>query len=204
MITNLTQFLTESRKTRLLVCDIDDTLLKSDPDMVGVWKNEPGRPSRRLTSGEYAVDPDVKTHPEWFDFSEFRDPERVYRSILGGRPLTSNLKIVDDLLRSGYDFTFLTARGCEDVIRRAIGKFMRFRDSDGRMRRLGSLYKDALGAAVNDAVKSYPGSTDAEKKGNVLRDLCRRYDKVVFIDDDPKNVANAKALGIKNLTVIAV
>jgi FMN phosphatase YigB (HAD superfamily) len=38
----------------------------------------------------------------------------------------------------------------------------------------------------------------------VLKDLCRRYDKVVFIDDDPKNVANAKALGIKNLTVIAV
>ena len=43
---------------------------------------------------------------------------------------------------------------------------------------------------------------DADKKANVLIKLCKEYDKVVFVDDDKKNVNAARNLNIKNLKVI--
>ena len=42
----------------------------------------------------------------------------------------------------------------------------------------------------------------AEKKGNILLDLCKKYDKVVFVDDDPKNIKIAKDLEQRNLVII--
>ena len=56
--------------------------------------------------------------------------------------------------------------------------------------------------AVNDSEKNYTGKTDAEKKAIVLTKLCKEYDKVVFVDDDKKNVSAARELNIKNLKVI--
>ena len=50
--------------------------------------------------------------------------------------------------------------------------------------------------------KNYPGRSDAEKKSNVLKYLCKKYDRVVFVDDDKKNVRAARGLEIKNLKVI--
>ena len=41
-----------------------------------------------------------------------------------------------------------------------------------------------------------------KKKGNVLKKLCKKYDRVVFVDDDQKNVNAAKGLNIDNLKVI--
>ena len=41
-----------------------------------------------------------------------------------------------------------------------------------------------------------------KKKGNVLKKLCKEYDRVVFVDDDNKNVNAARGLNIKNLKVI--
>ena len=50
--------------------------------------------------------------------------------------------------------------------------------------------------------KNYPGRSDAEKKSNVLKYLCKKYDRVVFVDDDTKNVNSARNLRIPNLRVI--
>ena len=55
---------------------------------------------------------------------------------------------------------------------------------------------------LNDEYKKYPGKTDAEKKANILIKLCKKYDRVVFVDDDKKNVSAARELNIKNLKVI--
>ena len=56
--------------------------------------------------------------------------------------------------------------------------------------------------AVNDEFKKYPGKTDSEKKAKILTKLCTKYDRVVFVDDDKKNVNAARNLNIKNLKVI--
>ena len=188
----------------LIVFDIDDTILKVDPSLMSVYKKEPGKQEIRLTTNEFAKDPDAEDESKksWFDYRDFRDPVKVYNSIITGTPLIKNLKIMDDYIKAGYDFCFLTARGCEDVIKKAIGDFLKFRDEDGALKELGDSFKKTFSHAVNDDIRNYPGKTDAEKKANVLIKLCKEYDKVVFVDDDKKNVSAARNLNIKNLKVI--
>lgn len=188
----------------LIVFDIDDTLLKVDPSLMSVYKKEPGKTEVKLTTEQFAKDPDAEdpSKRDWFDYRDFRDPVKVYNSIISGTPLIKNLKIMDDYIKAGYDFCFLTARGCEETIKKAIGDFLKFRDEDGALKELGDSFKKTFSHAVNDEVKKYPGSNDADKKAKILTKLCKEYDRVVFVDDDKKNVSAARGLNIKNLKVI--
>ncbi len=188
----------------IIVFDIDDTILKVDSSLMKIYKKEPGKQEIALTTEEFAKDPDAEDidKRKWFDYRDFRDPLKVYNSIITGTPLIKNLKIMDDYIQAGYDFCFLTARGCEEIIKKAIGDFLKFRDEDGALKELGDSFKKTFSHAVNDEIKKYPGKTDAEKKANVLTKLCKEYDKVVFVDDDTKNVNAARNLKISNLKVI--
>ena len=44
----------------LIVFDIDDTILKVDPSLMGVYKKEPGKQEIRLTTDEFAKDKDAE------------------------------------------------------------------------------------------------------------------------------------------------
>ena len=188
----------------IIVFDIDDTILKVDSSLIRIYKNIPGENEISLTTDEFAQDPDAAdpNKKKWFDYRDFRDPVKVYNSIISGTPLIKNLKIMDDYIKAGYDFCFLTARGCEEMVTKALKDFLRFKDDKGALHELGDTFKETFSHAVNDEIKKYPGESDAEKKANVLIDLCKKYDKVVFVDDDTKNVRAAKDLNIPNLKVI--
>ena len=189
----------------LIVFDIDDTLLKVDTDVLKIYKRVPGKPEQALTTEEFAKDPDAAdpNKKSLFDFRDFQDPIKVYQSIISGTPLIKNLRIMDDYIEAGYDFCFLTARGCEDTIKAALDEFLRVRNRDNNtLRKLGDTFKKTLSHAINDMTKNYPGRSDAEKKSNVLKYLCKKYDRVVFVDDDTKNVNSARNLRIPNLRVI--
>ena len=189
----------------LIVFDIDDTLLKVDTDVLKIYKNVPGKPEQALTTEEFAKDPDAAdpNKKSLFDFRDFQDPVKVYQSIISGTPLIKNLRIMDDYIEAGYDFCFLTARGCEETIKTALDEFLRVRNRDNNtLRKLGDTFKKTLSHAINDMTKNYPGRSDAEKKSNVLKYLCKKYDRVVFVDDDTKNVNSARNLRIPNLRVI--
>lgn len=188
----------------LIVFDIDDTILKVNSTQIKIYKTIPGEEEIELTTDEFAKDPDSED-PEkksWFDLRDFYNPVKVYNSIISGTPLIKNLKIMDDYIKAGYDFCFLTARGCEEMAKKALKEFLKFRDEDGALKELGDTFKETFSHAVNDSLKKYPGESDAKKKANVLIDLCKKYDKVVFVDDDTKNVRAAKNLNIPNLKVI--
>lgn len=187
----------------LIVFDIDDTLLKVKADGIRVYKKDPktGKETA-LTTDEFAKDPDVITHHEWFDFRDFQNEVKVYNSIIEGTPLIKNLRIMDAYIRAGYHFCFLTARGCEDTVKKALKDFLRYRDEDGNLVELADIFKETLSHAINDRFKDYPGKTDAEKKANVLKDLCKKYDRVIFVDDDKKNIRYANSLELDNLKVI--
>lgn len=187
----------------LIVFDIDDTLLKVDPKMMSIYKNVDGK-EVKLSTSDFAKDPDAADPNKryMFDLRDFRDPVKVYNSIISGTPLIKNLRIMDDYINAGYDFCFLTARSCEEIIKKAIGDFLKLRDENGELKELGYTFKKTLSHAVNDEIKKYPGESDAEKKANVLKKLCKEYDRVVFVDDDNKNVSAARELNIKNLKVI--
>ena len=80
-------------KKGCVVFDIDDCSLQSNPKAIGIWKEEPGKQPIRLSTDEYAKDPDAATHKEWFSYKEFRDPEKVYNSIVSGTPLLKQLRL---------------------------------------------------------------------------------------------------------------
>jgi acid phosphatase class B len=192
-------------KTGIIVFDIDDTLLKVQLGSMYIYKHIPGSDKEiKLSTEEFAKDLDAQdpNKRSWFDYRDFRDEQNVYNSIVNGTPMIKNLKIMDAYLNAGYDFCFLTARGCEDVVKRAIGDFVKRRNEGGALEQLGNEYKKTLSHAVNDYTKNYQGKTDSDKKANVLKQLCRKYDMVVFVDDDIKNVRKARELNIKNLRVI--
>ena len=207
---SLIQYITERVKdlpksiTGLIVFDIDDTLLKSNPTIIGVYKKEPGKAEIRLSTEEFAKDPDAgdPSKKSWFDYREFNDPVKVYNSIISGTPLIRNLRIMDDYIEAGYEFCFLTARSCEETIKKALNDFLKVKNPDGALQELGDIFNKTLSHAINDSSKQYPGKTDAEKKANVLKKLCSKYDRVVFVDDDRKNVIAARELNLRNLKVI--
>ena len=188
----------------LIVFDIDDTILKVDPNIMKIYKRVPGEKVKELTTEDFAKDPDAADPDKrsWFDLTDFNTPIKVYNSIISGTPLIRNLKIMDDYVRAGYDFCFLTARSCEEVVKRAISDFLKMRSEDGKLKELGESFKKTFSHAVNEQIKKYPGRTDAEKKANILKKLCKENDKVVFVDDDTKNVHAARNLKISNLKVI--
>lgn len=187
----------------VIVFDIDDTLLKVDKSMVCVYKQTPNG-KIKISTEEFAKDPDAgdASKKHLFDLSDFRDPKKVYSSIINGTPIIKNLKIMDSYINAGYDFCFLTARGAEDVVKQALDDFLKVKCEDGTLRKLGNIFKKTISHAVNDEYKKYPGKTDAEKKANVLLKLCKDYDRVVFVDDDDKNLELATSLNQRNLTII--
>jgi FMN phosphatase YigB (HAD superfamily) len=191
-------------KLGIVIFDIDDTLLKADSKVLSIYKKEPGKAEIKLSTEEYAKDVDAKdpNRKKWFDYRDFNNPQKVYSSIINGTPLIKNLNIMDNYVSRGYDFCFLTARGCEDVVKTALDDFLEFRDMDGTLKKLGNRFKKTLSFAVNDEYKKYCGNSDAEKKANILRDISSIYDNVVFVDDDEKNILEAKKLRIDNLKII--
>lgn len=187
----------------IVVFDLDDTLLRCDPDSIHVYKKDPFTGEETaLTTAEFALDPDAHDHKDWFDYREFNDEEKVYQSILKGTPILKNLKLMDAYIKAGYKFCFLTARGCEDTIKSALREFLRYKDDNGNLRELENIFKEKYSHAINDQYKDYPGDTDAEKKANVLRDLCKKFDKVIFVDDNAKNLQYARGLRLDNLKVL--
>ena len=189
----------------IIVFDIDDTLLQADNEIIKIYKRKPGEDEVTLTTSEFAKDPDAEdpSHSDWYDLSDFGNPYKVYQSIVKGKPIIRNLRIMDNYLDAGYEFCFLTARQCEDIIKDALYKFLKIRNNkNGELRELGNIFNKAMSHAINDRSKFYKGTTDANKKANVLVELCSKYDKVVFVDDDDKNIKNARALKLPNLKII--
>ena len=207
---HLNQFIQEAiqhlpyGKTGIVVFDIDDTLIHADKDVVSISKfiNGDRKNKISISTEEFAKDPDAKDHKNWFDFSDFQNPQKVVQSIIKGTPILKNLKILDAYLNAGYEFCFLTARGCEDAVKHAIQNVIKYRDENGVLHNIDPWFNKDVSAAINDSNKEYEGKTNAEKKSNVLREICSKFDYVVFVDDDNKNVAHAKELNLNNLTVI--
>ena len=188
----------------IIVFDIDDTLIRANSNNIKIIKyiNGDRNNIKYLSTAEFAKDEDVKQHRDWFDFREFNTPNKVIDSIISGQPIIRNLRILDAYINAGYEFCFLTARGCEDAVTYAIETFIKYRDKDGILKSISPKLNKKLSAAINDVNKNYKGDNDPEKKANVLRKLCKLFDHVVFVDDDKKNRQNANDLGLSNLVVI--
>jgi hypothetical protein len=97
--------------------DIDGTLVQAKN--IFIHRKLPTDTSWvKQTPEEFAADPNSKNpnNKKYYSYEEFRDPDKVAKSILTGVPLISNLKIMDQYIKNGWDIGILTARGLENVI----------------------------------------------------------------------------------------
>ena len=213
-------------KTGLIVFDIDDTLLHADSSVMGIiikkftetgkWENVAWEDTTQFAKSPYK---DEKGNPKpgyKFDFSEFRNPEKIKQSFFktekdgkviskGAEPLVAQLRMMDSNLRAGYDVAFLTARGAEQAVFTNLMKWLKYRNLKGEFVDLKKNKVNLTNSrAVNDEkyTKEYAGMPDGAKKAAFLKDKCSKYSIVKFVDDDQKNLAAMRALHLPNLKVI--
>jgi len=184
----LTQELFEAspKHKSLLLLDIDDTLLTAQG--IKIWRKLPtDKKEVGLTPDEYAKEKVTSDTKKYYDYREFRDADKVGKSITTGIPIVSNLKTMDDYIKNGWDIGILTARGMEPIIFKSIKQFLKFKQGKD-LKPIGDKLIRDLVFAVNDDNKKYKGGTDFGKKTEVMKSLLNRYDRVWLIDDDSKNI----------------
>lgn len=179
-------FLNEAEHKSLLLLDIDDTLLTAQG--IKIWRKLPtDKKEVALTPAEYAEEKVTADTKQYYDYREFRDADKVGKSIMTGIPIVSNLKTMDDYIKNGWDVGILTARGMEPIIFKSIKQFLKFKQGKD-LKPIGDKLVRDLVFAINDDNKKYKGGTDFGKKVEVMKSLLNRYDRVWLIDDDPKNI----------------
>lgn len=200
----------------LVVFDIDDTLVKANPNVIKIYKSVNGV-EKAISTAQFATDPDkaamgknVRMYNKTeeapkvgiaFSIREFRDPQKVYDSITKGTPILANLRFMDEYVQNGWEVSFLTARGLQNTVTKALKSYLKVKKG-GKLIPIGRAFNEAVSAAVNDEDIKYLGVDDGDKKGRVLKLLCSYYNYVIFVDDDQRNIDAAKALGLDNLKVV--
>ena len=190
------QQLNELAKTnRLILLDVDDTLLK--PTGVYIYRNLPSDPQEvALTPYEYGLESVTPETKKYYDYRDFIDPRKTQMSIEKAEPIVANLSVMDDYLKMGHQIGILTARANEDIVYNGLKNFLTYRDSKGNLVPIGDRLSRENVYAINDTnrVKTLESETDYGKKAEVVEKLLNRYDEIVFIDDDMKNIKQMKLL----------
>ena len=174
--------------SKILFLDIDDTILKSDNIFIYIEKNGV---KKKITTHEYSnltlTNLKVKV-----DYSEFDDPIKIKNSIINGKPLYNNLKIIDNYVKNNWELGILTARGEQKTIRKIIKKWLKNKLVNDFILKEENIY------AVGDRIIKYNGKNSSDKKVKILKQYLKKYDRVCLIDDSEKTIENIKNINIKN------
>lgn len=193
----------------IIVFDIDDTLVKA----TGVYiykKDQKGKEIARFTPEQFAKEDTKKEREKGFsyDYRDFDNPVKLYNSIIEGEPLIKNLRMLDAHLRSGWDIGFLTARGEEKANKKAILKWLQYRDENGNLAPIPEK-RIKYFIAINDKKRiqelkdRMDTAGDFDAKRIFLGDIKKKYDIVKFVDDDLKNIISAKKTLHKKNVIVA-
>jgi hypothetical protein len=134
---------------------------------------------KTLTPSEYNT---YRKKPgEVLDFSDFEEPEHIINSEKYKTwPILANIYKAVTEGRSNSDIYILTARHAR--VKQAILQFLQ---SNGITMDPENVI--TIGDAAGDIII-------ADVKKSVLKKLAKKYDKVYFFDDDPKNIALASEI----------
>lgn len=198
----LNEYLTEEAfENSLLLLDIDDTLLKAQN--IYIYRKLPSdKQEVKLTPDQYAQESVTAATKQYYNYRDFDNAEIVGKSIKTGLPIVSNLQLMDSYIKKGWKIGILTARGMEDVIFDSMKAWLKIKDKKGNLKDIGDKLVRDLVFAINDDKKRktiYKGETDFERKANVIKDLSKKYNRIIFIDDDIKNIKKVKQLKLKNV-----
>lgn len=201
-----------SGKKYILLMDIDDTMVVAKGIYI-LRKLPTDRQKVKLTPEQYSKEKVTPETKKYYDYSEFRDPKKVYNSIINGTPLWRNLRVMDHHIKNGWQIGILTARGMGDVINKAMQDWLKYKEVTGKgkirtkeeinkLKPIGSLLKTGLVNAVGDMTKQYPGTTDFQRKAMIIMKLAKKYDMIKFLDDDSKNLKAVNDMNLRNVLVV--
>lgn len=188
----------------LLLLDIDDTLLKAKG--IYIYRKLPtDKAEVKLTPENYAKEMVDSSNKGFYDYRDFRDKDTILRSIVTAIPMIPNLKIMDDYIKHGWTIGILTARGMEKTVFKGLQQFLMFRNKKGKLEDIGDKLVRELVFAMNtsnDGVAKYAhlGENDFVKKKNKIIELASKYERIVFIDDDMKNINEVNKIKLKNVS----
>lgn len=180
-----------NNKRNILFLDIDDTILSSDNIYIYItYKNGI---SKKLTTYEFSKMKENKLKVLKIDYSEFNNPEKIKNSIIYGKPLYQNLKIIENYINNGWEIGILTARGQEKIIKNIIYKWLnKYININFKI-----FKKDIY--AISDEKKNYEGINSSMKKINILKKYYYNdsYNRICLIDDSQKTINYIKKINKK-------
>ena len=170
--------ISQKGQKNLFLLDIDNTLLI--PQNIYIYYKKDDIKIKHNPE-QYAALNVTKENKKYYDYSDFRNPEAIRKSIQTSIPLFNNLKIIDEFVINNWELGILTARGQENLIARITPKWIKRHLSNTfpRIKRENIF-------AVNDEYKKHEGYTDPDKKLEVLKKYVEsgKHDRIAFIDDN--------------------
>jgi len=205
------QYLTESSNS-IVVLDVDDTIIHSAAKIRvkehDVWKT--------LSTDQFAKQRGSISKDAKYDFSDFRDFQKIYDTITHGKIIKNILKIIDDAVNNNVKIGILTARAKPYAILVALKTILRYRDS--KTNELKPIPRDLFRKKFVFAVgepstrklvgRTMDGSENPEDvKALVLQKVFGDkygFGDIKFYDDDKSNISAVNKLDDKRIKAILV
>ena len=172
----------------ILFLDIDNTLLV--PQNIFIYYNN-GNISEKYTPEEYTHLHIKYEDKQYYDYSDFQDPDIIKNSIISSTPIMKTLELIKIFLDANFCLGIITARGQENVIAETIIKWLKI-----NIKKYFILKRENI-HGINDHLKKYKGINDQEKKLNVLKTYINKYDNIFFMDDNLKTINLIKKFNTK-------
>ena len=191
----LKEFLTEAvqpslqGKNYMLLLDLDDTLVTATG--IFIYKKLPDGKEQVLTPVEFAKEKVTEKNKENYDLRDFRNADKVKQSIIKGKPIIKNLKLMDQHHKAGWTIGILTARGMEDVVYDALANWLMVYDyREKKLKPVADVLKRDFVAAISDAKyeQVFKGMAHFDRKVAKIKELLKKFDYIKFLDDDMKNI----------------
>lgn len=174
--------LRDIKKDRLVIFDLDDTLVKTDAK-IKIINRRTKETIAELSPGEFNKFEKKSGHI--LNFDDFDDPEILRQ----GRLIHSIFSLLKRYYRQGIPVAIVTARSSSDMVR------------DFFLENGIDIHPDLV-IAINDPSLNMKGNI-AERKQKAIKDLIDQgYTNLIFFDDNEDNLRLAKNLeGYKNSNV---
>lgn len=181
---------------KILFLDIDDTLLISDNMFIYLYNNDKNN-YIKLSTQEYCNYNLNELKNYNIDFRDFDNPNKIKESLINGKPILKNLKIIEKYIMDGWELGILTARGEEYIIKKYIKKWLNKHLKINYKLDIKNIY------AVGDKkLKNYYyGNNTNYKKFFILKKYLSKFDKVCLIDDSKKTCEIIQNFNYLNNTI---
>jgi len=179
----MTQKLKDIRKNKLVIFDLDDTIVKTDAK-IKIISPKTGKIIRELTTEEFNQFKNNRKHIVNYD--DFEDPEILRQ----GNIIKSIFSKLKTYYKRGIPVCILTARSSSSLVRNF---FLDDLDVD---------IHPSLVVAINDPIYPFEGTISERKQQAIKGFIDEGYTDLIFFDDNEDNLRLAKDMeGYKNCRI---